>query len=93
MPKFAKLRQLGAVGNAVANALTFITANWGLVVSVIAAVAAGALDWLRAIVLNPVTEAAAGAFLFVLWTIIGITILVDRRRPRAVRAHWTIGTD
>lgn len=84
MPRFNRLR-VGTFGNAVANLLTFLTTNWHVVVSIVAAIAAGAIDWLRAIALNPGTIAGVGAFLVVLWTIIGITLLIDRRRPREVR--------
>ena len=44
-------------------------------------------SWARAIVLSPITDAAAGIFLFLLWTIIGISVLIDRRKPRLVQAH------
>jgi hypothetical protein len=87
MPRFNRLRGLGPLGNALATSLTFLTTNWQIVVSVIAATAAGAVDWLRAIALNPTTIAGVGAFLAVLWTIIGITVLIDRRRPRTIRTH------
>jgi hypothetical protein len=87
MPRFNRLRGLGPVGNAIALVLTFLTTNWQLVVSVVVAIAAGAVDWLRAIVLNPAIITGAGAFLAALWTIIGISVLIDRRRPRIVRTQ------
>jgi hypothetical protein len=87
MPKFRWLRSLGSTGTAVANILAVLTANWPLVVSALAGLAAGSIAWLRDIALNPVTFVAATTFLIVLWTIIGICVLIDRRRPRVVRSH------
>jgi hypothetical protein len=87
MPKFNRLRGLGPLGTATANILTFITTNWGLAVSVIVAAGAASIDWLRDLALTPATYVGIGVFLAVLWTTIGITVLIDRRRPRIVQTH------
>lgn len=87
MASFNRLRGLGPIGSAIANLLTFLTTNWQVVASAIAAIGAGAIGWLRALVLSPAAVAAAVLFLTVLWTIVGITVLLDRRRPRAIRPH------
>jgi hypothetical protein len=87
MATFGRLRRLGPVGGAIANALTFLTTNWQVVVSVIAAIGAGAVDWLRALILNAAVIAGAGSFLAVLWTIVAVTVLLDRRRPRSVKTQ------
>lgn len=87
MPKFHRLRHAGPFGSFVANVLTLLTTNWQVVVSLIAAIAAGAIGWLRSLISNPATIAGITAFLAVLWSIIGVTVLFDRRRPREVRTH------
>jgi hypothetical protein len=87
MPKFKWLRSLGPLGNFIANALAFLTTSWALVVSVVVALLTGLISSLRAIALNPTTYVSVGAFLAVLWTLVGITTLIDRRRPRLVRSH------
>jgi hypothetical protein len=87
MPRFNRLRGLGPFGNALANLLGLLTVNWGIAVSAAAGIAAALMSDLREVALNPITYVGVGAFLTVLWTIIGITVLVDRRRPRTIRAH------
>ena len=87
MARFSRLRALGPIGNALANALAVLTANWPVAMSAIAAILAGALDWLRGVALSPPFVTAVWVFLAVLWTIVGITVLIDRRRPRFVISH------
>ena len=87
MPVFGRLRRLGPVGGIVANALTFLTTNWPVALSVVAAIGAGAIDWVRALVSNVAFIAAVATFLAVLWTIVGITVLLDRRRPRSTKPY------
>ena len=87
MLKFNRLRGLGPIGNAAATLLTFLTMNWAVALSAGAALAAAAIGWLREFVTSPSTLAGIAVFLAVLWTIIGITVLVDRRKPRVIRTH------
>lgn len=85
MPKFQRLRELGSFGNAIANIVTLLTANWPIAVSVAIGLVTAFTGRLRAVALNPVTYVSVGATLAVLWTIIGIFVLIDRRKPRVVR--------
>jgi hypothetical protein len=79
------LRGLGPVGGTAADALAFLTNNWVLTMSTIIALWAAFTEWAVAIVQNPKVQTAALVFLFVLWTSIGIAILIDRRKPRIIK--------
>lgn len=88
MSKFMRwLRSFGVAGTALANVLAFLTANWGLVVSavsgLIVALWATALGFFQ----KPSVQIGIGVFLAVLWTLIGIVVLWDRRKPRIVRPY------
>ena len=87
MPRFNWLRGLGPIGAFAANALTFLTMNWPLTMSAFAGLLAAVWAALTYFVLRPSVEAAAGTFLFVLWTCVGILAITDRNRPRLVRSH------
>src|SRR5712672_2357048 len=80
------LRGLGPIGGTAADALAFLTNDWVLTVSTIIGLWASLTDWPVGLVQNPKIQTAALVFLFVLWTSIGITILIDRRRPRITKA-------
>jgi hypothetical protein len=80
------LRGLGPVGGTAADALAFLTNNWVLTMSTIIALWAAFTEWAVAFVQNPKVQTAALVFLFVLWTSIGITFLIDRRKPRVIKA-------
>ena len=87
MQSFIKfLRSLGSLGSAAANAIAFLTANWVVVVTVAASIAAGLSDWAIGLVLRPGVQAALIVFIALLWTAIGITVLADRRKPREIKA-------
>ena len=45
MFNLTSLRRLGPVGTALANALSFLISNWGIAVSVIAALYVARSDW------------------------------------------------
>jgi hypothetical protein len=47
---------------------------------------ASVTDWAVGLVQNPKVQTAALVFLFVLWTSIGIAVLIDRRKPKVVKA-------
>jgi hypothetical protein len=87
MPKFTWLRGLGPLGTFVANLLAFLTANWGVAVSAAVAIYVALSEWAAGVVHNPTVQAAAITFLVLLWGYIGITFLIDRHYPRAVRAE------
>jgi hypothetical protein len=82
-----RLRGLGPIGSTAADVLTFITNNWVLTVSTIIGLWASVTDWAIALVQNPKVQTAALVFLFVLWTSIGITVLIDRRKPRMIKSE------
>lgn len=80
--RFTGLRKLGDVGAFIANVLVFLTTNWPLVVTIIVSIYAGISDWAVATVHKPSVYVTVGVFLSVLWTYIGLTFLIDRRKPR-----------
>ena len=84
---YPRLRALGDWGGHLANFLTFLTTNWPVTLSALFGVATGLNGWLRTFVAQPAVYISAGAFLFLLWTVIGLTTLIDRRRPRQVQTH------
>ncbi len=88
MGKFTKrLRGFGPLGTAAANILAFITANWVAVVSVLGGLVAAL--WASAVAFfhRPDVQVGIGISLALLWTLIGVLFLVDRRKPRTVRTH------
>ncbi len=78
------LRRFGPVGIALANVLSFLTTNWGIVVSILIGLYVGRSDWASGFVQNPQVDAGTFAFLVLLWTYIGFTTLIDRQRPKLV---------
>ena len=84
---FRRLRAGGEIGTQIANLLAILQANWGIVLSVLLSVATTSFAQLRDLVTNPTTVIAAGTFLTVLWTIIGVSVLIDRNRPKLVKSH------
>src|SRR6266436_540543 len=80
------LRGLGPIGGTAADALAFLTNNWVLTVSTLISLWASLTDWAVAFVQNLRVQTAALVFLFLLWTSIGITVLIDRRKPRVIKA-------
>ncbi len=88
MDSFIKsLRKLGPLGTALANVLTLITTNWPLAMSAIVAIWTALSDWAFGLASNARLHVAVLVFLALLWTFVGITVLIDRRRPRSVRTH------
>jgi hypothetical protein len=85
--KFKKLRAAGDWGGHAANVLTFITTNWSATLAAILGIG----TWLNkrawGVVMTPAVEAGIVVFLAVLWTVIGLTVLFDRRKPRKVQTH------
>jgi hypothetical protein len=79
------LRGLGPIGSAIANLITFATTNWVLTVSALIGLWASATESIVTFALNPRVQTAILVFMAVLWTSIGLTYLVDRRRPRFIK--------
>jgi len=86
MPKFHRLQALGTFGSAIANIITIVTANWPVALSVVIGLVTAFTERLTGAALNPLTYVGVGTFLAVLWTIIGILVLIDRSKPRLVRS-------
>jgi len=84
---FIWLRGLGPIGTTVANVLVFLTTNWVLVMGALLSIWAALSDWTVGVLQNPRIQVAVFVFIAILWTYIGITVLVDRRKPRIVRSH------
>jgi hypothetical protein len=84
MPKLKWLRWLGPVGTVIANAIVFLTTNWGVVVSAGLALITGA--WMAAyeFIGQPRVILAIFIFLCALWTYIGFRILNDRRKATVI---------
>ena len=85
--RFKALRATGDWGGHLADLLTLLGTNWALVVSAIIAIATGGLGTLRAFALTPSVYVGAAVFLALLWTLIGILVLIDRRKPRQIQVH------
>lgn len=87
MPKFTWLRGFGPIGTFIANAIVFLTASWGIVMSaalgIFAAIDGSAYD----IANNPHVQVGVGTFVAVLWTYIGFIVIADRRKPRVTRPY------
>jgi hypothetical protein len=82
------LRSFGAAGNFLANAITFLTTNWVLTVSAVTAFLVSLWDQAVEVLGYPRTQATILAFVAVLWTLIGIRMLITQGRPRQVKfAH------
>jgi hypothetical protein len=82
----SSLKKLGPVGNFLSNAITILTTNWGLVVSVIVGLIASSWDWTISFVQRPSAQVGIIVFLAILWTYIGISAVARRNRPVWVRA-------
>jgi hypothetical protein len=78
-------KRFGTLGSQVANIITVLTANWGIVVSVATGVVASVWSVTLGFFQHPAVQVAIGVSLATLWSIIGVTYLADRRRPRIVR--------
>jgi len=81
------LRGLGSFGAFLANALVFLTTSWVLVMSALGSLWIGLSDWGVNFIHNPNVQAVVIVFLVVLWSAIGILVLIDRQRPRIVRSY------
>lgn len=87
MPKFKWLRELGPIGAFIANALMFLTTNWGVVASALIGLLAGLSSWAVHAFQIPAVYVSVGVFLAALWTVVGVTSLMDRRRPRLIQPY------
>lgn len=81
------LRGLGPLGSLLANLLSFLTTNWVLTMSTLVGFAASLSDWAVEFVERPGVRTFVFVSIAALWTAIGVTVLIDRRRPRAVSTH------
>lgn len=70
-----RLQGLGGLFGFAANAITFLAANWPLVVSAGIAVWATTVTGLFKIAVDPHVQVAVGVFLVILWTYIGLRFL------------------
>jgi hypothetical protein len=86
MPKLRPFQALTNFGSVIATIVTIVTANWPVALSAVIGLGTAFTGGLRGAALNPVTYVGVGTFLAVLWTIIGILVLVDRSKPRLVRS-------
>jgi hypothetical protein len=82
------LRGLGSAGGWAANAIQILTYILpGLTISVIGASIVAyfnsALEWVRL----PTVYITAATFLFILWTYIGLSAIIRRRKPQIVTIH------
>jgi hypothetical protein len=83
VPKW--LSQLGGFGTFIATVITLLTTNVVLVVSTILAIVAALWTNAAWFFQLPAVHIGAGVFLTILWTGIGVTALVDRRKAHRVR--------
>jgi hypothetical protein len=82
MQKFIKwLRSLGWLGNLLGYLIFIATTNWVLVMSAIVGIWLGVSQWGVRFVHNANVQTVVIVFLVTLWTIIGLLVLRDRRKP------------
>lgn len=81
------LRGLGPLGSFLANVLSFLTTNWVVTMTTIVSLWASASDWAITLVNAPGTRTFVFVFIAILWTWIGLLMLLDRRRPRSVTTY------
>jgi hypothetical protein len=85
--KFKWLRSLGDWGGHAADLLAFFSTNWQFTLATILAVGTGLNHWAWGLAVTPAVYASVGVFLAILWTVVGLTYLFDRRKPRQITAH------
>ncbi|SDS13118.1 hypothetical protein [Bradyrhizobium canariense] len=81
------LRTYGVLGSAAATTVALLAANWVVAVTVAASIYVGLSSWAIDFVHRPDVRAATFVFLVLLWTYIGFTVLIDRRRARIVKSE------
>lgn len=81
------LRTYGAFGSAIAVTVSLLAANWVVALTVAASFYVGLSSWAFEFVNRPEVRGAAFVFLILLWTYIGFTILIDRRKARIVKTE------
>lgn len=86
-PKPVKIFTPGWVGRLVQTVIVLVTTNWVVVLSVILAYLSWLISQAQSFVKNEDVQTVALVFLFFLWTLIGLTVLRDRRKPREVTPH------
>lgn len=81
------LRSFGPIGTFISTVLAILTANWAVVVSAVGGIIAAL--WTSAFYFfqQSAVQIGIGVFLASLWTIIGVIVLTDRRKPRLVRSY------
>jgi hypothetical protein len=77
----------GGLGTFLANVLVALTTNWALAVSTAGGIAVWLLSGVLNFVQRPEVYWAAGTFLMLLWTFIGLSVLRDRKRPRVIKPY------
>jgi len=86
-----RLRTLGPVGEFIANLLSFLTANWVMVVSTLAAMWVALWESAVTVVSSPRFLAAAVTFFATLWTALAFMNLAERRRMRRQLSDYSYG--
>lgn len=86
-PKPIKFFTPGWGGRLAQTILVLVSTNWVLVVSAVVAYLSWAFATAQTFVKNQDVQIVAGVFLFFLWTLIGFTVLRDRKKPRTITPH------
>jgi hypothetical protein len=84
MPRFTWLRSAGPIGTFIANAILFLTTNWGLVVSVALGIFAAVIGVAYDIASNSHVQVGVGTFIAALWTYIGLRTLRSFRETKNI---------
>lgn len=80
------LRRYGAVGAAIAVTINLLTAHWLVAMPVAVGFVVSFWEGALAAAMTPSVYVGVGAFLVALWTAVGISVLIDRRKPRLIKA-------
>src|SRR6266568_2135051 len=78
-------QRLGPIGSAISFIISFTTTNWVLVMSTISAIGIGLSTWGAQLASDPRVQVAVVAFLSILWSAVGVAVLIDRNRPKLIR--------
>jgi hypothetical protein len=78
---FAWLKRLDRSGGTVAWIIALLTAQWGVLVSAIIAVAVAAIAWANDFAHRSEVQTAVIVFLVLLWSYIGVATIARQRKP------------
>ncbi len=80
---------LGTITTVLLNTLFFLSTPWGVVVTFLGSISLVLWGVSRAVIQSPLTELSIGTFLAVLWTVIGLRVLMSFKQTASVKLEQT----